>query len=307
MGDIAAVFDDSIKGLRNYPAAIVPAFVAMIVPFLLLVLVLSLAGVIPVVQQLVSLKQSYDEQRVTSMLHNNSTTFGEYATAHGFDIKNVLAVFTPTNVLLFVVLVVVWIILSLYLSSVMFAILALLSNRKKPTAATVHRLANSVFFRYVLYQLFMFVLMTVPMILCVMLVALCMMFSPLLGILAIFLLGLIFICYFIFIRFRVFYGVASLFIDDVGVLEAVRRSFALSRKKIVPTILLFIISAAISYFSSTLINQPMMGALGQLVLMNGIGAALNGALGIVLMVVSAAVMTFSLSIIFNGYVEMKRA
>lgn len=335
MVDIKKDFGDSINLLKKNKKIVLPILLSLIITLFLIYLFLSLSGLLPLLKELISLDKEFEKQKMeyltakenigrenytmelVSYLGKSSekskynSDFAAYLKQRGYDWGRFKVLLNMKNITLLALFLLVSFIISLYLSSMYFAAIAIAIKKEEMSIGNMLRKANSFVLRLLSLKIIMWALVIAPLIICSLNMGLFAALSPqnkALLILLVVLFILLFVAYIIYLSIKLFFAVPSIYIEKEGAFASIKRSFSMTKNNLKYVVLVFLLVYCINYFIGTFMSQPLFETYINFILGSGIiTKSVNFLLVILFLAIESVALAFTHIFRFYAYLDFKKA
>tara|TARA_Y100000310_G_scaffold188284_1_gene188271 strand:- start:934 stop:1947 length:1014 start_codon:yes stop_codon:yes gene_type:complete len=328
MIDIKKDFEDGFNLLMKHKKIIVPVLFSIVVPLILISLFFSLSGVSPLLRELASVEKDFDKEKTDYLLNkenidtdnyskelinylgkdSESSTynddFEEYLEGKEYDWSRYKEILNAKNVVMGIVFILLSVISSFYFSSMVFSIVALTIRKKK--SGNLMRMTNKFVLRFLLMRVLINFILFVPAMVLVGLVSALFLVNETLGILSIFLLGLLFLGYLIFMSLKLFFATPIMFVEEQGPLKSIKQSFQVTKGHLKQVLIILFMILGITIFINSFVGQPLYNTYLSLFLeSNLVKVSINLVLVLFFLGLESFVFTFEYLFLFLSYVDFR--
>ncbi|MBS3146836.1 hypothetical protein J4471_04025 [Candidatus Woesearchaeota archaeon] len=285
--EIGKIFNKSWDELIKNKVFILPVIIMIIIPFLLFLIFLGFTDLGGIYKDLV------DKPEILENSEDSTEKFAE--------------IFTVKNIVLGIIFISIGIILNLYFSCCMFALISM--NIKKIELNYHHMIsfANKFFIRFIGLNLLVLIIIALPLIVLWILAAITYINYDNLAIILILLSLIISFIYFIYIALKLFFINPIIFLDNKSASASIKESFKLTKGKMKDIIVLTLVILGITLISNFFINTPMQASIFWVIKTDTLMKIMVGIiLALIFLILSAIVYMFIQLFIFYAYINFRK-
>jgi hypothetical protein len=332
MIDIKKNISSSFSLIKDHKKLIVPTILSLVIPGLLILLFLQLSGINPLLRDITRLQSEFDHQKASYLTDESNLKdagytmellkylgrdssnsqynkeFSQFLEDKGYGAERFIQLLTRDNLLLLAVFIVIWLIVSYYLTCANFAMISLaISGAENGFSSTMKR-TNHYFLRFLALEIIIILIWLVPLLVLTILTIAFFAVNVILGILFLLLLLLAYLAYIVYAALRMFFSIPSMYLDDLGPIKSLGQSFRVTKPLIAYTFLIFLVITALNIALNSYVAQPMTQSFfGAVLGNNAFMMIVNIALLIFFILLEAAIWTFEQLFIFYAYIDFKEA
>ncbi|MBU1975274.1 MAG: glycerophosphoryl diester phosphodiesterase membrane domain-containing protein, partial [Nanoarchaeota archaeon] len=207
--------------------------------------------------------------------------------------------FNLNNLLLGAILFIVLIMGSLYLSCLAYLGVA---GKIKRKSKELYGASLAFVPKYFIFQIIMGLIYLGPMIVIGTVVGFLFALNKVLGMIFLLLFILAMVAYFIWLAIKLIFATPALFLDDMGPIVAVKKSWNITKGKLGKVVILLLITAAMGVIGSSFVGEPMQSSFWSFAFHGSIFYLL---LFLILSVISAAIAGLQVTFVMQAYDDIK--
>jgi hypothetical protein len=245
--DISAQFVIAWKQLRKYPALIIPQAIGILVSIVALLVFLQLSGASALLADYHTAQLTYAHDPAV-LQDYTVNVFGE----------QLFSLFTVHNLLLALSVLTVSFIIGMYFSTLSYAAIAAVQEKKKPTVRAVFTQTHTQLLSHTLLRILELLILLVPLaILAGIAAAAYFGFHPLLLVLILIPYAIALIAYMIYVNTRLTFTTPVLFRERVSAVNALRRSWSVTYRQFKDAFIIVLIAFVFSVIVGQLTQRPI--------------------------------------------------
>jgi hypothetical protein len=331
--DIKKDFQETWDLLLKHKAIIIPSFCAVLVPFIILTLLASSTGVLPLLREYNTAVKDFDKQRLDYLKETDNVGDGsygsrlaeyldkdsrnseykkelsEYLASRGIGDDSWKSLFTLRNFVMLGAGILASILLTFYLSCMSLAMIALSVKGKRLDLGSILSATNHFLFRLFAMRLLISLMFMIPILVLIFLVIGAFVVNEIVGFLFMLpaLLVLLFLIgYIIYLSIRFVFIVPSMYLDESGPVESISHSYRMTRGHFMQVLGIF----AVVYGLNLLLSKGIQQGSSQTFangLMSADAFSVFGywAVALLFLLIEAIVLSFENTFLFYAYVDFK--
>lgn len=324
--DIRKAFTSSFENIRKNKKVAVPFFVSLILPMILIFVYMYITGLYGIAVDALQLAQEYDEVKAEYVFNKGNigkenytikalsylSGKGEYREGlvdylEKKDVfEDVLDAFNFTNILIGIMMFIVLIVTSVYLSAATYSGVLLAIHNKKINYANVIKLANRFWLRLFSAYFLMGLIVLLPLSLAAGLMILALAYSAVIGILFVFLFIIFLIVFVLYIGIKLLFVAPIIFFEDLSAKDSIKKSFEISRGNFKTLLIIFGIIYGISTVMGSVGFTPVYDSIIGLILSDNVIKSLLLFIFVVFfLVIGAFINAFEDIFLFYSYQNFK--
>jgi len=328
--DIKKDFGDSFNLLMHHKKIIIPILCSIVLPLILIFLFLNLSGLNPLLKELVSASEEFDQQKTNYLLNkeniggenytielvnylgkdSESSTynaeFDKYLEEKGYDWNRYEQLLNVKNVLMLIIFLLIGIIGSFYFSCMSYAIIALTIKNEDIHFDNLLRVTNRSLLKFLSLRILLGFIIIAPIIIFVGIIVSLFFLNAILGVLSIFIFLILFFVYIIIVGLRLFFAAPSMYMEEEGAVKSIEHSFNLTKGHLKQVLIIFFMIYGITIFMNSFIGQPLYDTYSSFLFgANLIKTSINLIIVLLLIIIESFVLTFEHIFFFYSYIDFK--
>jgi membrane-anchored glycerophosphoryl diester phosphodiesterase (GDPDase) len=333
MVDIQKDFGESFNLLIHRKKIIIPTFISILIPLLLILLFLNVSGINPLLKEISTFSKEFQEQKtdyLTDTENIGQENYSEemvkylqsmdsssqnneynaelllYMEQNGYDWDKYKQIINLENIILLVLFLIVGFISALYFTSMTYSIIALNIKMGEVTMSNIFRVTNRFFLKLFSLRLLLLFIVLVPTLILSGIAVSLFFLNKLLGALSVFVFILILLVYILIVGLRLFFATPAMYMEDESVPKSIKHSLKLTKGHTNQIILAFAIIYGLSIVLNNIIAQPMYSAFQGIIMEFGVvKLLLNTAILLFFLILESFVLTFENIFLFRTYTDFK--
>jgi hypothetical protein len=330
MVDIKKDFTESFEILKNHKKIAIPIFCSLLLPIILGFLFFQLSGFSPLIKELFTTINDFDEQKTDYLLDldnvndneypeelinyigkdssssNYNEELGEYLINGNYDWGRYKELLNVQNLIMLISFLFISIIGSFYFSCMSFAIIAMAFKNQDLNFDKVIEVTNNFIIRLFSMKILMFFIFMAPIILSIGIVVSLFFINTIIGVLSILLFFILIFAYLIYFGLRLFFSVPALFVDNKGASSSIKLSYNLTKGHLKQVIIIGLMIYGINVFMNSVISQPLYNSSFNLLIeISWIKNIINFMVISIFLVLESFVFTFEHIFLFRSYIDFK--
>jgi hypothetical protein len=309
MINLTKVFKGSWDLLAHNKAIPLPVLLSSLIPLFIFFVFLVSSGLfgymagysklLTVYAQAPEYKNAVNSTQATALMEN-------YLAQNGYG--NVSSrIFTPENIIAVILLSIIAIVISVYLSCMSYVIIARAIKRQDISLKSLFQSTNQFILRYLAINFLIFgVVILAPMIIYMAVIAASAFLNQVVAIIAGLIGALAFIAFIFYAGLRLIFVEQSLFLDGKGAIESIKSSIQITKGRLWNSFLTGIIAFGIMFTVGILLGEPESQASTAILSSSPFLIALGCLLYIAFFILRAVGFAFSNIFLFYAYLNFKK-
>lgn len=335
MVDIKKDFGDSFNLLLRQKKIIIPMFLAVTIPMILIFLFLNLSGLSPLLKELMFISAEFDKQKTDYLLNtqnvgkenytwdlfnylgkdsrssNYDDQLAVYLGRRGYDWSRYLRLVNIKNIILIVLFIIIGGFCSFYFSCMSYVLIALTFKKKafkkdKIDTSNLIKLTNKFLLKFFSLKLLSMLIFISPLLITIPLIIFLFFLNKVLGLLSILLSIFLFLAYLIFMNLRLIFVEPPIFLEEKSPVESIKHSFNLTKGHLKKVLIVWLMIVGISIFINSFIGKPFYDTYFNILFESSIIRILiNFMLFASFLVLESFVFTFKNIFLFYTYIDFR--
>ncbi len=323
---ISKGFSESFHFLAENKKVILPVFISMAVPLLLIIVFMHISGLQPLLAELGThsrefaqikegylldpanfKEQGYGQELVTYLDEDKySEAFNVYLEQKGYSYSKFVGLITTQNILMGATFFVFGMLVALYFSCMAYSMISRGLRKKGLAAGEVISETNSYLLRLLTMELLLGIIVLFPIALGIFVVSIVFFVSIIAGFLSLVILLFLALAYIFFVSMRLFFVIPSMYMNSSGPINSIRHSHTLTKGHTKQVLMVFLIIYGASLFITSTLSDPLFNSVsGYLLESNFIRMTFLLLIIFFLVLVESAVFTLEHIFLFKSYVDLE--